>query len=367
MWNLFVAMDSDCTRSFVCLFVCLFVFLMNCRHAHKVILCSASPLMRRLFHIKYEDDKPLIDHELVSSGGFQAFQNINVETNQDGVEITEVTLAPSISAKIFTRVLEFWYAGITHIADKKDFVHETIDAANLYECDQLVQICENIHSDQPELNPSIGTWLNDMLGETAKKLFFNKSLLSDITFSLDGKDVPAHRALIACHCEVFRAHFTGGFSDAKSGKVDVIETELETFLALVEYLYTDHSPIEEGDSMGILALANGYCMERLVTLCELYISKMVDKAIAEGIEKAEINVVGLLLDSQQHNANQLAQFCLHFIASNFQPMKKRKEFSQLSGDNLNYVEEHQWPPISYLKDLEEYEKAVGKTENCCIM
>ena len=189
------------------------------RHAHKVILCSASSLMRRLFHVKHNGtplnpssssvfslslslslsllvppclfyllmrfligDKAFIDHELVSSGGHQAFQNIFEETNQDGVEVTEVTLAPSVAAKIsplsllsspppppplsfslslmtwqiFTRVLEFWYAGITHIADKKDFVSETIDAANIYECEHLVQICDNIRNDMSELNPSIG-------------------------------------------------------------------------------------------------------------------------------------------------------------------------------------------------------------------
>lgn len=53
-------------------------------------------------------------------------------------------------------MLEFWYSGITHIADKKDFVSETIDAARIYECDHLVEICENIRNDMAELNPSIG-------------------------------------------------------------------------------------------------------------------------------------------------------------------------------------------------------------------
>jgi len=302
----------------------------------------------------------------VSSGGIPAFQNINVET-KDNVEVTEVTLAPSIASKIFLRVLEFWYTGITVIADKGDFVSETIDAANLYECEQLVTICENIKNDDPLLNPSIGTWLNDDLGEKAKALFLNKPLLSDLTFVVEGAEIHAHRALVTSHCEVFRARLTGGFRDGKDSKVVISDTSAETFLAVLEYMYTDHSPIEEGDSMGILVLANEYCIDRLITLCELYISKMVDRAIADGIEKAEINVVGLLLDSQQHNAPQLAQFCLHFIASNFQPMKKRKEFSELKDENLRYLEEHQWPPISYLKELEEYEKATGKSENCCIM
>lgn len=34
----------------------------------------------------------------------------------------------------------------------------------------------------------------------------------------------------------------------------------------------------------------------------------------------------------------------------------------------SHVEEHQWPPIKYLKELEEYEKAIGKSDsNCNIM
>jgi hypothetical protein len=39
------------------------------------------------------------------------------------------------------------------------------------------------------LSYGIGTWLNDILGENAKKLFFNKSLLSDLTFSIGGRDM----------------------------------------------------------------------------------------------------------------------------------------------------------------------------------
>jgi len=284
------------------------------------------------------------------------------------VETTFVALAPAIASKIFLRVLEFWYSGIAVIKDKSDFLSQTIEAANLYECDYLVTICENITNDMSELNPSIGTWLNDDFGEKAKKLFLNKPLLSDMKFSVEGKEIHAHRALVTSHCEVFRARLTGGFSDSKSDKPVVIsDTPADNFLALLEYLYTDHAPIEEGDSMGILELANEYCIDRLITLCELYISKEVDRAIANGIEKAEINVVGLLLDSQHHNAPQLAQFCLHFISTNFLPMKKRKEFADLGEENTKYVEEHQWPPVSYLKALEEYEKATGKSENCCIM
>ena len=70
------------------------------------------------------------------------------------------------------------------------------------------------------------------------------------------------------------------------------EISYESFMAMLEYLYTDHSPIEETDSIGILVLANQYVLPRLMSLCELYITKQVDKACAKSIADAEINIIG---------------------------------------------------------------------------
>lgn len=61
---------------------------------------------------------------------------------------------------------------------------------------------------------------------------------------------------------------------------------------MLEYLYTDHSPIEETDSIGIMILANQYVQPRLSTLCQLYVTKQVDKACAKSIAEADINIIG---------------------------------------------------------------------------
>ena len=63
-------------------------------------------------------------------------------------------------------------------------------------------------------------------------------------------------------------------------------------MAMLEYLYTDHSPIEETDSISVLVLANQYVLPRLMSLCELYITKLVDKACAKSIADADINIIG---------------------------------------------------------------------------
>ena len=67
---------------------------------------------------------------------------------------------------------------------------------------------------------------------------------------------------------------------------------------MLEYLYTDHAPIEEGDSVGIMVLADQYCQNRLINLCELYITKEIDRSCTKNIEKMDIDVVGVLQTSQ---------------------------------------------------------------------
>ena len=73
---------------------------------------------------------------------------------------------------------------------------------------------------------------------------------------------------------------------------------MECFLALLEYMYTDHSPIKENDSVGIMVLADEYGQSRLIDICELYITREVHRNTRKQIEKAEIDVIGLLLTAE---------------------------------------------------------------------
>lgn len=81
-------------------------------------------------------------------------------------------------------------------------------------------------------------------------------------------------------------------------QISIPDASLECFLAFLEYLYTDHAPIEDVDSVGIMIMADLYRQKRLLNLCELYISKEVDRSVTKNIEKADIDVIGLLLTAQ---------------------------------------------------------------------
>jgi len=220
--------------------------------------------------------------------------------------------------------------------------------------------CQHILAGDEFLNPSIGTFLNDQVAEKAKELFLDKSLFSDISFRVEGQLVQAHRAMIRSRCP---ALFVLVERTAPGVELEIKDATHEIFMAFLEYVYTAHAPIQQVDPIALMSLSNRFGITRLITLCELHMSKVVERETENNIEKADIDIVGLLLQAQQANARQLAAFCLHFVSANYQPMSKRDDFKKLEGENLRYVEEHQWPPKSYLKELAAYEKATKGDPN----
>jgi len=295
-----------------------------------------------------------------------AFQSIS-STTKDNREIVLVTLSSKISYDVFHKVLEYLYTGV--VSDKQN-VEELLQVAEMFNFDYLVTICQNIqqHLDQ-DLNPSIGTFLNDEAGARAIEYFCNKALYSDVNFETDsGSKFFAHKAYMGARCAYFKTMFESSFAESTQKTIKIKETSPEAFGAFLQFLYSDHCPIQENeDSIGILTLAHTYSLTRLVSLCELYITKQVEVATANDITKAPIDVIGILIASQLYGAKQLEAFCMHFISSNYQPMQKRAEWDNLQGENLKYIEENKWPPQSYLDELEAYEKATKGDEKCAVM
>ncbi|WAR24340.1 RACA-like protein [Mya arenaria] len=318
--------------------------------AHSLVLCAASKMFAKIFGvskpIKNNQMKEInaIDNftfEQLNSGavpGIAAVYGKDAEVKGEGQSRahTVVELSEDIMAKTFIRVLEFLYSGVPRFPDpdevSEDEIKDLERVAKIFRLSYLETICNNLLTEQEFLNPSIGTFLNDETGARMKQLFFNNADGADVVFNVGGSHIYANKCVLSTRCDVMAAMFSGNFVESKSN--------------MTEYLYTDHSPIEDSDAVGIIVLADEYGQRRLINLCELYITKEIDRSA--------------------YNASQIANWCLFFIASNYLAFEKRPEFPQLKGDNKNYVEENRWPPLSYLKDVEEYERKYGsKSKDAC--
>ncbi|KAJ7365818.1 hypothetical protein OS493_002539 [Desmophyllum pertusum] len=145
--------------------------------------------------------------------------------------------------------------------------------------------------------------------------------------------------ILKARSEVMAAMLGGSFRESDMDtEIEIKDASLQSFLALLEYLYTDHAPIEEGDSVDIMILADRFCF-----------AKTCDFVRAEGIGDGKpSDVINLLLTSQAHNAKQLSGWCLHFISSNLSVFESTEEFDLVQGENRQHVYEHRWPPLSKL-------------------
>lgn len=351
--------------------------------AHKLVLCSASNFFRQIFGLPNNTknqlariDNSQLTHEDLNSGRIEGIAAI-YQTENDNKVVTTLEISAGIKAKTFARVLEFLYAGVPKLSELQDIpdaeteLLELKRVAKIFKLSSLETICTNIENEEEFLNPSIGTYLNDETGKQMKTMFFNQSSMADVIFRVEDQSIYANKVVLCARCSVMAVMFGGKFLESDQStlsEVKIPNTSVECFLALLEYMYTDHSPIEENDSVGIMVLADEYGQSRLIDLCELYITKEVDRSVAKQIEKSEIDVIGLLLTAQMYNADQLSGWCLHFIASNYTIFEKRSEFHQLKGDNKKHIEENRWPPLSYLEAVSKYEAEMKKKGvKCSVM
>ncbi|XP_021345146.1 rho-related protein racA-like [Mizuhopecten yessoensis] len=368
-------------------------FVLSGQHnldGHKIVLCSASKYFRRVFGMMSSNKSAQLKQiealsnftlEDLNAGLVQGIaavydKDTSTEDNKgQNHHHTMVELSADIKPKTFVRVLEFLYSGVPRLTNDEDEIDQdeladVMRVADIFKLPRLTEICQNCLSEQEFLNPSIGTFLNDETGQKMKELYFNNPEMADVAFRVEGRTIYAHKVVLSARCKVMAAMFGGHFVEGQAtlSEVDIPATSAECFLALLEYLYTDHSPIEEIDVVGLVVLSDEYGQKRLINLCELYVTKEVDKSVTKNIEKADIDVIGLLHTSQNYNAEQLSCWCLHFISTNYTAFQNRAEFSLLKGDNKTYIEENQWPPVSYLREVEEYEKKWNpKGDKCSIM
>mmetsp|Transcript_4259 Transcript_4259/g.6706 ORF Transcript_4259/g.6706 Transcript_4259/m.6706 type:complete len:1197 (-) Transcript_4259:91-3681(-) len=329
-----------------------------------------------------EDDEEIEDVSLsllgssmyaaINSGKIGVFDSIFIER-----EKTVIKVSHHVPSLLMGRILQFLYSGQVAVANRKDSVKEMIKVARKFQCTQLATIGENILSNQSDLNPSIGTFLNDQSGQVAKQAFFSKAALSDATLALseNGGEIPIHRSLVKSRSSIMKTLLDSSSGNEpislglllKDCKKDDPFKVQQAVRAVIEFFYTDHAPIADCDAVILLKVADKMGAPRLVSLCELYITKLIDRAVTDQIEKSTVDVVGILNTARSHNAHQLVGFCRHFIASVFHPMSKRAEFKNLCKEDLDHVTANQWPPISYLKEVEKYERAVAAQKNCSIM
>ena len=176
-------------------------------------------------------------------------------------------------------------------------------------------------------------------------------------FKIGEEFIPAHRSVIIARSEVLRSMLMVKYDDSQPQIAEIVEMEASIFRAILHFIYSMTSVFDGSvDIVGLMSAANQYALPRLVARSELALTKHVEKETANCIARSSVDLPELLRIAHAHNAKQLVGWCLHFISTNYSVFETKGDIQRLDEDHATYVIDHRWPPVSYIREMEEYQK-----------
>ncbi|KAH9518482.1 Rho- BTB domain-containing protein 1 [Bulinus truncatus] len=265
---------------------------------------------------------------------------------------TYIKLNNEISPESFSAVIHYLYTG--NLESQKVDLLEIRKTAELLQLTELIPIIENILSKQSYLNIALDKLFHEKRLKNLKSLALRHDFLEDITFQVDNGIVSAHKPLLMARCEMMSAMFSNDFIESASDIIPFPGITVETFQALKEYLYTGESPNLGGvDCIMLIEVANRLCLPQLVNMIE---ASVVDELLTYEKDEMLQDAITLLEPSELYNAKQLSKFCQYILSVNYLDVKQKhhKLFRELPQEKQQLIEENQWPPTWYLKEVEQY-------------
>ncbi|CAL5003239.1 unnamed protein product [Urochloa decumbens] len=136
---------------------------------------------------------------------------------------------------------------------------------------------------------------------------------ADVTFEVQGENIPAHRTVLVSRSMVFKAELCGQMKERNEDRIAIGDMQPDVFKALLRFIYTDSLPamldLSKDDSLEmtrhLLVAADRYAMDRLKLVCAEILSKSLD------VE----NVTTTLGLADRHNCSVLKDACTEFIIS----------------------------------------------------
>ncbi|XP_024936288.1 rho-related BTB domain-containing protein 1 isoform X2 [Cephus cinctus] len=321
---------------------------------------------------------PTMDSQRKAAGAMRelnhpAFQNIRISLteNSHGVQqpTTIVTLSKLVTPQAMQQCLQFIYTGSLDKryhdlqAILRSCPQEIRQAAEFLELPQLLMVLSSIQTREQFINSDLNNQYKQVVRQRLDDICLEQGLFADVMFELDDGSMPAHRAILTARCDMMKAMFSGDFRES-SAKVIVFPGVREyTFHKLLCYLYTDEVPaISSARCLNLLELANRLCLPRLVNLVENRVIEDLDRLSQNDSNQAVENCLRLLEPCKLHNADQLADWCMNHLCVNYNKLCKMSPRSVrlLHPENQEYLNEHRWPPVWYLKDYDYYQKCLAE-------
>ncbi|XP_065205311.1 speckle-type POZ protein B-like isoform X21 [Planococcus citri] len=137
--------------------------------------------------------------------------------------------------------------------------------------------------------------------------FFENQTLTDVIISVNGKDFPVHKTVLAARSPVFCAMFKHRTKENELNRVDIKDINEAVVEGMLKYIYTGKCDDLDELAEGLLAAADKYDLCRLKIMCV--------KKLIEGLSVD--NAVNYLILADMHHHEDLKRGAIKFIVANF--------------------------------------------------
>ena len=149
---------------------------------------------------------------------------------------------------------------------------------------------------------------------------------SDVCFLVEGREIYAHRAILAIRSEYFQTMLFNGHMRESSDQhipIEIPEMSHRTFSKVLEYLYTDSvGKISPELGVHLLIASERFMLDRLKAICEDIIRNSINLE----------NATSILSASNQYNAAGLKEIALEFILQNISKNSMRDSLNDLKSE-----------------------------------
>mmetsp|Transcript_178656 Transcript_178656/g.566909 ORF Transcript_178656/g.566909 Transcript_178656/m.566909 type:complete len:529 (-) Transcript_178656:487-2073(-) len=134
-------------------------------------------------------------------------------------------------------------------------------------------------------------------------------MFCDVTFSVGGERIGAHRGVLAARSEYFLTMFASGFREGDPNvDVEVQGVSPAAFKCLLKFLYSDTLSIDDENAVHLMHLAHRYGLSKLYRRCESHVKRTMTAS----------NCIGLFLGAHEVGLERLRQHSLAAVAKHLQ-------------------------------------------------
>ncbi|XP_065203942.1 speckle-type POZ protein-like [Planococcus citri] len=144
------------------------------------------------------------------------------------------------------------------------------------------------------------------LSENIASLFENQTL-TDVILSVNGKEYPAHKVILAARSPVFCAMFKHNTKENELNRVDINDINEAVVEAMLKYIYTGKCNDSDELVEGLLVAADKYDLRRLKSMCA---KRLINRLSAE-------SAANVLILADMHHLEDLKREAINFIVANF--------------------------------------------------